>query len=74
MPAPTSRPRSIPRRLERWMVGVVLGIGAFFIEKIVMRSIRKEGGQPSKPAAGTPMQSKGGEIEGPNIFGLDPKP
>jgi hypothetical protein len=55
------------------MMGVVLGIGAFFIEKIVMRSIRKEGG-PEKEPEGTMMQSKGSDIEGPNILGLDPKP
>ena len=55
--------RSLPRRLERWLMGVVMGIGAFFIEKLVMRSIRKGGGS-AKPGAGTPMQSKGTRIEG----------
>ena len=55
--------RSLPRRLERWLMGVVMGIGAFFIEKLVMRSIRKGGGD-AKPGAGTPMQSKGTSIEG----------
>jgi hypothetical protein len=55
--------RSLPRRLERWLMGVVMGIGAFFIEKLVMRSIRKGGGD-AKPDAGTPMQSKGSTIEG----------
>jgi len=44
-------------------MGVVMGIGAFFIEKLVMRSIRKGGGG-LKPDAGTPMQSKGTSIEG----------
>jgi hypothetical protein len=55
--------RSLPRRIERWLMGVVMGIGAFFIEKLVMRSIRKGGGD-SKPGAGTPMQSRGTSIEG----------
>ena len=54
--------RSLPRRLERWLMGVVMGIGAFFIEKLVMRSIRKGGG--AKPDAGTPIQSRGTSIEG----------
>ncbi len=45
------------------MMGGVMGIGAFFIEKLVMRSIRKGGGS-AKPDAGTPMQSKGTRIEG----------
>jgi hypothetical protein len=61
---PVTQPRrSLPRRLERWLMGVVMGIGAFFIEKLVMRSIRKGGGD-AKPGAGTPMQSKGSTIEG----------
>ena len=55
--------RSLPRRFERWLMGVVMGIGAFFIEKLVMRSIRKGGGD-AKPGEGTPMQSKGSTIEG----------
>lgn len=63
MTSVTPRPRSLPRRLERWMMGVVMGIGAFFIEKLVMRSIRKDGGS-TKPTEGTPMQSKGTTIEG----------
>jgi hypothetical protein len=45
------------------MVGVVMGIGAFLIEKLVMRSIRKSGAAP-KPAEGTPVQSRGSQIEG----------
>jgi hypothetical protein len=63
MTSVTPRPRSLLRRIERWMMGGVLGIGAFFIEKLVMRSIRKGGGS-AKPDAGTPMQSKGTRIEG----------
>ena len=59
----TPPPRSLFRRIERVMVGVVMGVGAFFIEKLVMRSIRKGGGD-AKPGAGTPMQSKGSTIEG----------
>ena len=43
-------------------MGVVMGIGAFFIERLVMRSIRKGGGD-SKPDSGTPMQSRGTTIE-----------
>ena len=54
--------RSLPRRLERWLMGVVMGIGAFFIEKLVMRSIRQDGGG-TKRGTGTPVQSKGTTIE-----------
>jgi hypothetical protein len=63
MPSATARPRSRFRRFERIMVGVVMGIGAFLIEKLVMRSIRKGGGD-TKPVEGTPLQSKGSQIEG----------
>ena len=58
----TTRPRSLPRRAERWMVGVLMGVAAFFIEKLVMRSIRRGG--EAKPTEGTPMQSRGANIEG----------
>lgn len=40
-----------------------MGIGAFFIEKLVMRSIRRSDGG-STPVEGTPIQSKGTRIEG----------
>ena len=63
MTSVTPRPRSLPRRLERWCVGFLMGVGAFFIEKLVMRSIRKGGGGP-KPSEPSTMQSKGTTIEG----------
>jgi hypothetical protein len=64
MPTPPDRPkRSIFRRAERVVMGVVMAVMALFIEKMVMRSIRKGGGD-AKPDAGTPMQSKGTSIEG----------
>ncbi|MBA3689903.1 MAG: hypothetical protein H0W82_00635 [Actinobacteria bacterium] len=63
MPTTRPRPTSLPRRFERWMMGVVLGVGAFFIEKLVMRSIRRGGGT-TKPVESTPMQSKGTRVEG----------
>ena len=63
---PTPQPRrTVVRRLERWAMGVVMGIGAFFIEKLVMRSIRRGGG--TVPAAGpapTPITTRGVDIEG----------
>jgi hypothetical protein len=64
MPAPPDRPkRSLFRRAERAVMGLIMAVMAFFIEKLVMRSIRKGGGD-AKPDAGTPMQSKGTSIEG----------
>ena len=64
MPAPPDRPkRSLFRRAERAVMGLIMAVMAFFIEKLVMRSIRKGGGD-AKPGEGTPMQSKGSTIEG----------
>ena len=60
----TPPPRSLFRRLERHMMGFVMGIGAFFIEKLVLRSIRREGGKLPTAPEGTPVQSKGTRIEG----------
>ncbi len=64
MPRPMDRPKpSLFRRAERAVMGVVMAVMAMFIEKMVMRSIRKGGGG-AKLDAGTPMQSKGTSIEG----------
>lgn len=40
-----------------------MGIGAFFIEKLVMRSIRRSDGGATS-VEGTPIQSRGTSIEG----------
>jgi hypothetical protein len=45
------------------MMGSVMGVGAFFIEKLVLRSIRRSGGT-LKRDDGTAMQSRGSSIEG----------
>jgi hypothetical protein len=36
------KPRGF-RRLERWFVGVIMGVMAFVLEKVVLRSVRKAG-------------------------------
>jgi hypothetical protein len=64
MASGTPRPRSAFRRVERWFVGGVLGIAAFFIEKVVMRSIRRGGEGAPPPVEATTMQSRGSTIEG----------
>jgi hypothetical protein len=52
------------RRLERWTMGVIMGVVAFVLEKVVMRSIRKEGGKEPTPASGgTVVTTKGGEVD-----------
>lgn len=58
VPLPRSRaPRGL-RRLERWWVGVVMAVVAFILEKVAMRSVRKE----SSPDA-TSVTARGGEVD-----------
>jgi hypothetical protein len=60
-PRRSKKPKGL-RRLERWVVGLAMGVIAFVLEKAVMRSVKKGGG--STPAAEpTTITSKGGEAE-----------
>ena len=59
-----SKPKTLWRKIERWMVGVVMAVIAFVIERMVLRSIRRV----DKPAASkeelhTTLTSKGGEVD-----------
>ena len=64
-----SRPKSIWRRIERWMVGVVMAMIAFVLEKMVLRSVRKAGKSGTSGTSGskeelhTTLTSKGGEVD-----------
>ena len=57
---PTPRPKTLFRRIERVLVGAVMTVMAFVLERFVMRSIRKGGGQPAE-AKGTALKKKGNE-------------
>jgi len=46
------------RRVERWLVGLAMVVIAFVLEKIVLRSVKKE-----KPSSPTTLTSKGGEVD-----------
>lgn len=63
MPALSDRPKPSPfRRVERAIMGLVMGVMAFFIEKMVMRSLKRSGAKA--PAAGsTPIKGTGKDIE-----------
>ena len=50
------------RRLERWAVGLAMGVIAFVLEKAVMRSVKKGGGTSVEPAP-TMITSRGGDAE-----------
>ena len=61
-----SRPKSVWRKIERWMVGVVMAMIAFVIEKMVLRSVRKAGKSGTsggKEELHTTLTSKGGEVD-----------
>ena len=57
----TKKPKGL-RRVERWMVGLAMGVIAFVLEKAVMRSVRKGGGSTPAPEP-TTITSKGAEAD-----------
>jgi hypothetical protein len=56
------RPRSWFRRAERWLVGLVMGVLAFGLEKAVARNIRRAGGA-GPGGRGTVVRSRGDDID-----------
>jgi len=58
-----SKPKNVWRAIERWMVGVVMAMIAFVLEKMVLRGVRKAGKTQSKEALHTTLTSKGGEVD-----------
>jgi hypothetical protein len=62
------KPKSLLRRAERVLVGFMMSVMAFFLEKIVMRGVRKKGGSTKAPKhgglpEGTAITTKGGAID-----------
>jgi hypothetical protein len=51
--------RSAFRRVERAMMGAVMSVFAFFLEKIVMRNLKKQGKTKPKAAPDTQISSEG---------------
>lgn len=50
----SSRPRSRVRRVERWLVGIVMAVLVFVLERLVIRQVRKkEAALAPSPAAVT---------------------
>jgi hypothetical protein len=60
-PSRSKKPKGL-RRVERWAVGLAMGVIAFVLEKAVMRSVKKGGGEAAEPAP-TTITSKGGQAE-----------
>ena len=66
----TPRPKGLFRKAERVMVGAVMTVAAFLLEKVVMRTIKQEkasGGDPF--AAARPRREPG--RGGPGEFDVD---
>jgi hypothetical protein len=57
--------RSIWRRIERWMVGVAMGVMAFVLERAVLRSVKKGKTEPKSVAEPPTGTLKGKELQGP---------
>ncbi len=54
------------RRLERWVVGLLFAVIAFVLEKVVMRSVRRGGGDPAEATAEpvtTQLTGSGAEVD-----------
>jgi hypothetical protein len=63
-PRPALRDRPAPkrfRRLERWLVGLVMAMFAYVIEKAVLRSIKK-GNTTPKPVEPTAITGTGADV------------
>ena len=62
------RPKTFFRRVERWLVGIVMGMIAFTLEKAVMRAIKKKGDVPKIATAPDPRPpfatSRGKDVVG----------
>jgi len=56
---PIVKPPKGIRRLERWVMGIAMSVIAFFLERIVMRSVKKKVPEPVP----TTLTSKGGEVD-----------
>lgn len=56
------RPKTFIRRAERALVGFAMAIVALILERVVMKTVKKEGGTV-KDAPGKVVTSKGGEVD-----------
>ena len=59
---PLVKPPKGMRRFERWLVGVAMGITAFVLEKIVVRTAKKKEPEAVAPTVST-LTSKGGSVD-----------
>jgi hypothetical protein len=50
------------RRVERALVGSAMAVVAFILERVVMKTVKKEGGSV-KDAPGKVVTSRGGDVD-----------
>ncbi len=62
MTVEVQRPKTFVRRVERALVGFAMAVVALILERVVMKTVKKEGGTV-KPGAGTVVTSRGGEVD-----------
>ena len=55
--------RSLWRRTERWLVGIVMAVIAIVLERMVLRSIKKKGEPTRVPPRPTSLTSRGGDVD-----------
>jgi hypothetical protein len=51
------------RRIERWLVGLVMAMIAIVLERVVLRSIKKKGDPTAPEPQPTSLTSRGGEVD-----------
>lgn len=62
MSRPATRPPRGLRRVERWLVGIVMAVVAFVLEKVVLHAVKDTPEAPAEANAST-LTAKGGEVD-----------
>jgi len=58
----TPKPRGI-RRVERWVVGLAMGVVAFVLERLVVRGLKAKGEKAAAAPTPTTLTSRGGSVD-----------
>ena len=61
MSRPATRPPRGLRRVERWLVGIVMAVVAFILEKVVLHAVKDTPEAPE--ATASTLTAKGGEVD-----------
>jgi len=58
----TPAPHGI-RRLERWLVGIAMGVMAWVLERVVVRGMKARGESTEVVPEPTTLRSRGGQVD-----------